>query len=63
MIKLAVLGTKADLDVSKTFPIGDLCERHTKKLIETREFSDFEIAPILFHTATKDLQWHEVHNL
>lgn len=63
MIKLVVLRTKADFDVSKTFPVCDLCERHAKELIETRECFDLEIATILSHTATKGLQWHEVHDL
>jgi hypothetical protein len=63
MIKLVALRAKTDLDIPKTFSVGDLCKRHAKKMIEAREFSDFEIATILFHTATKGLQWHEIHNL
>jgi hypothetical protein len=63
MIELVSLRAKTDLDVPETLSVGDLCERHAKELIETREFFDFEIATILFHTATKSMQWHEVHNL
>src|SRR5467141_2260557 len=46
MIELGTLRAQAYFDVSKALPKGQLCERHAKELIQTREGFHFERAPI-----------------
>ena len=49
MIQLGLLGTHADLDVAKIFPIGQLCKSHAEVLIQTREVPHSIIASIPIH--------------
>ena len=49
MIQLGLLGTHADLDVAKIFPIGQLCKSHAEELIQTREVPHSIIASIPIH--------------
>ena len=50
VIELLLLGREARFDVSQTFPVGELRERHAVILIEAGEALYLEVAAIPYHT-------------
>ena len=56
MVKLVALGSKACLDVPQAFPIRQLSEGHTKKLIEARKRFDLALSTVPCHATTKRRQ-------
>ena len=57
MIEFWFHGSKTGLDVSETFPIGELSEGHAEKLIETREGSNTILASIVPNTFAEFVSW------
>jgi len=63
VIQLLLLGTEARFDVSQTFPVGELRERHAVILIEAGEALYLEVAAIPYHALPEGPDRHEVHDL
>ncbi len=63
MVEFGLHGTEACFYISEAFPIGDLCERHAEKLIETRKSPGSVIASISSDATVEFPFWQEVHQL
>ena len=63
MVELALLRTKASLDVAQAFAISELSKRHAAKLIDTREGFDFVIAAIALDAPAKGVHRQVLHHL
>ncbi len=63
MVEFGLHGTEACFDISEAFPIGDLCESHAEKLIETGKSPGSVIASIPPHATVEFAFWQEVHQL
>jgi hypothetical protein len=53
LVKLVSTRAQTDFDVGQTLAIGDLSERHGKKLVPTREVTGPIVAIVAFNTAAK----------
>ena len=62
-VELGRLRPQTSLDVTQTFPPGQLCERKTAKLIEAGETLDLALTVIAIHAATERRQREMIHDL
>jgi hypothetical protein len=63
MVELGLLGSKTNLDVSKTLPIGELGKSHAEKLVQACEPFDLPVALILLDANLKYMDRHVIHHL
>jgi len=63
MIKSALHGSKAGLDIAETFAIRQLSEGQTEELIETGEALDLVVAPVTTNAFSKLMERQKVHDL
>jgi len=61
VIELLLIAAKAGLDVSETFPIGELGKTHTKELIPAGKRFDFVVALVALDTFLKFVLGNELH--
>jgi len=63
VVKFALYGSKTRLDISETFSIRELSERHTKVLIHAGKGFDFVMSPIVIDELPKVVLGEEIHDL
>jgi len=61
VIKFLLIASKAGLDVSEAFPIGELGETHTKELIPAGKRFDLVVALVALDTFLKFVLGNELH--
>ena len=54
---------KTHFDISETFAIGQLRERHAEKLIATSKRLNLAIPGVAIHTGLESTPWEEIHEL
>ena len=63
MIQLCLGRSQACLDISQTFPIGQLGKGHAEKLVPAGEALDLVVAVVALYALAKIVNRHKVHQL
>ena len=63
MIELGLCCPHTCLDVSKTFPVGQLSKGHAEVLVPAGEALDLVVAVVAFYALAKIVDRHKVHQL